>query len=706
MAPAATAPSSSQARPWPSVGKYNKDDTKAHAQQLLEDCNSLHGAITDRRTMSSGPPAVPGGRVLPLLQSVKAFAESFLRTGTGAPVDWAAQLTAIRDEISQAQQQQTKQLEEQIAEINKTITAATNQVTLQGSSGSSGTTQYNRVRTWAKVAAGEAEPPQATKTIQSWTSATGSTYQEYVTGPQEREIIIKLHNSTVASEDNSSSDVRSWIQGKMANNPRALVDHINDAIQRAALQGSSNNHDTPMADGPRDPEPQSSVKPYRGVQIHSAIFLKSGDIQAHTAFVSQAKLLLAHAEEWVKFVGNNAKAVVPTYGVIIHSIPTVSFDHTRQRAMATQLKTLNAGVLQNAKITYMGWLTREGADKVISSIVVEFTAPEPANRLIHAGCLWSNETHIVEKYDRACRIKQCLRCQKYGHITTQCAAAHNTCGYCSGSHDSRRCTARSATPRGTPKCALCKQQHPTWSAKCDIRKKEKQRVEEALKNRTTYWPETKVPTPVPTLVETATTAMAAATLSQTIGLTTPTQPATLPTLEEFSRRAPTVPAPTAPALTLTRDVSFDFTNTQRVPRRTLPGRRRKTGSQHSQATRARPTEGVIDNELAMVAPQISLADDGPNKKRKRDTIPGVTRSTLQGSTPGKPTAPPGTVRPQPRRRSTVDNRRSFHRSSSSESAIVVQGSSDSESSDGVPLAAATTMQTQETPSGSVYSDEQ
>lgn len=86
--------------------------------------------------------------------------------------------------------------------------------------------------------------------------------------------------------------------------------------------------------------------------------------------------------------------------------------------MATHLQTLNLGLIQHDKIAYMGWLTREGATKDISSLVVKFTAPKPANRLIYAGCLWSNESHLVERYDKTCRIKQCLRCQKYGHITT------------------------------------------------------------------------------------------------------------------------------------------------------------------------------------------------------------------------------------------------------------------------------------------------
>ena len=71
-------------------------------------------------------------------------------------------------------------------------------------------------------------------------------------------------------------------------------------------------------------------KPYAGIQVSSAVFLKSGDIRVHTAFVAEAKLLIEHADRWPQYVGNQVTMVTPTYGVVIHDIATGSFDPNRR----------------------------------------------------------------------------------------------------------------------------------------------------------------------------------------------------------------------------------------------------------------------------------------------------------------------------------------------------------------------------------------
>jgi hypothetical protein len=320
---------------WPSMGKIDPSIT-AHAHQLIEDASALSRAIQDRQKSAS----VPSSKLTPLCDSIQAFVQRFL-TQTGVQA-WETHL----NEISHSQQQQAKQIEALTKAVNKAAT-----IIAPESSGSN--PGGARVQSWAQVAR-DADPPPATRTIQSWTSATGSSYQEYVTGPREREIIVKLHNSS--TEEGKA--IKTWIQGKLANQPRALTDHINKAIQRAAedaiyqdgfaSDSEPDEPDTEMADttispetsgapgpvrattsGPIGPPGAKPPKPYSGIQVHSAVFLKSGDIQIHTAYVSQTKILLAYADEWAKYVGNKAKVVIPTYGVVIHAIPTVTFDPAR-----------------------------------------------------------------------------------------------------------------------------------------------------------------------------------------------------------------------------------------------------------------------------------------------------------------------------------------------------------------------------------------
>ncbi|KAK8006758.1 ATP-binding cassette- subfamily F- member 3 [Apiospora arundinis] len=283
-----------------------------------------------------------------------SFLEKFSRdTGVQA---WETHL----NEISANQKHQSKQ----IADLTKAVQTA-EQTVLNRSPGDADPSKGSRLQgSYASVAARVAEPSPAIKTVHTWTSVTGTTYREYLTKMNEREITIKLHNS---SRDDGKP-IKSWLQGSLKNNSQALINHINQAIHQGATEPppGPSARDLEMADTNITPPEELPPRPFSGIQVHSAIFLKSGDIQVHTTFVAQAKLLIEHADQWVK-----------------------------PKDMALQLQTLNAGTIQHDKITYMGWLTKKGVAKPMSSIIVEFSQPEPANRLIHSGCLWSSESHTV-----------------------------------------------------------------------------------------------------------------------------------------------------------------------------------------------------------------------------------------------------------------------------------------------------------------------
>jgi hypothetical protein len=145
----------------------------------------------------------------------------------------------------------------------------------------------------------------------------------------------------------------------------------------------------------------------------------------------------------------------------------------------------NRTVIPDAKISYIGWLTKEGNLKRASSIVVEFTDPGMANAVIYAGMAWDGQIHQCQLYERACRTKQCFRCYHYGHITTQCNASQ-VCGYCVELHETKHCR-RKEVEGFTPRCAVCKDNHTAWSNACPARRKEMKRVEQAKEVRSIYW---------------------------------------------------------------------------------------------------------------------------------------------------------------------------------------------------------------------------
>jgi hypothetical protein len=222
----------------------------------------------------------------------------------------------------------------------------------------------------------------------------------------------------------------------------------------------------------------------KSVKIVAAHQLKSGDIQIFTSSTTETTHLKQN-QGWIRGLGEQAELIIPTYGVIAHGIPTNSINIRDQEATIQQILADNHTVVPKAKISYVGWLTKESNLKRASSIVLEFTDPEMANAIIYAGMVWDGQIHQCQLYDRACRIKQCFRCYKYGHIGTQCNETQ-TCGYCADQHETKHCNQK-GREGFLPRCTVCKDAHTAWSNACPARKKELARVDQAKQTRKIYW---------------------------------------------------------------------------------------------------------------------------------------------------------------------------------------------------------------------------
>lgn len=119
-------------------------------------------------------------------------------------------------------------------------------------------------------------------------------------------------------------------------------------------------------------------------------------------------------------------------------------------------------------------------------MIIEFTKPEDANKIIDEGLVWQGELFQCERYERQCRLKQCFKCQRYGHIGTQCKAI-TACGYCAQEHSSRDCPFKTDRD-ATRKCAACNGAHEAWNQNCPTRKDELARTKVAYATRSQYHP--------------------------------------------------------------------------------------------------------------------------------------------------------------------------------------------------------------------------
>ena len=104
-------------------------------------------------------------------------------------------------------------------------------------------------------------------------------------------------------------------------------------------------------------------------------------------------------------------------------------------------------------------------------------------RSIDEGLFWNAERLIVERYDPACRLRQCFKCQAYSHIGPQCHSKEK-CGWCAGPHNTRSCP--NTKDETTRRCSNCSGSHTAWSKSCEMRLKEVRKVQDAREHRARY----------------------------------------------------------------------------------------------------------------------------------------------------------------------------------------------------------------------------
>lgn len=119
----------------------------------------------------------------------------------------------------------------------------------------------------------------------------------------------------------------------------------------------------------------------------------------------------------------------------------------------------NRAFIPDADIIYIGWLSRAANTKSALTIIVDSIRPEDANKIIDEGLIWQGEAFQCERYHRQCRLNQCYKCQRYGHIGTQCSA-NTACSYCAEAHSSQDCPTKSKKS-AERKCTVCKGAHET-----------------------------------------------------------------------------------------------------------------------------------------------------------------------------------------------------------------------------------------------------
>src|SRR5204863_1177221 len=85
---------------------------------------------------------------------------------------------------------------------------------------------------------------------------------------------------------------------------------------------------------------------------------------------------------------------------------------------------------------------------------------------------------IAERYIPQCQIKQCFKCQAYGHKANVCTRKVK-CGKCAQEHETRECQSE------TTQCANCKGSHHAWVNECPVRQRVREEGE-TLRNQLSH----------------------------------------------------------------------------------------------------------------------------------------------------------------------------------------------------------------------------
>jgi len=162
-----------------------------------------------------------------------------------------------------------------------------------------------------------------------------------------------------------------------------------------------------------------------------------------------------------------ASIVKPTYGVVVHGVSKSDINPTDQSDAKAALETNN-----NIKVNRVAPLIKKprNPEAPTQSIIIFTENPKEGNDLICEGLRVEGRYYAAERYAPQCQIKQCFKCQGYGHKAEMCTKKPR-CGKCAQEHETRQCDRRET------KCAHCEGPHAAWHHECPHRQKENKRLE-------------------------------------------------------------------------------------------------------------------------------------------------------------------------------------------------------------------------------------
>ena len=282
-------------------------------------------------------------------------------------------------------------------------------------------------KTWAQVAA------QASTLAQEKTPEI--TRREQL----EKHRMEKAKTEIVITLRNASENMKSKVAGLDA---EGITNGIRELVNKAGMKPSA---------------------------IQSARKTPSHGIRVCCATKNEAEAL--RKLDWAQaFEG--AAIVEPQYGIVVHGVSKEEIDFERDQPdeIKAKIESSNHGALQITRVAPLRKTGTRRPNADTQSIVVFTTNTEAADECILYGKYIGKKRHSAERYIPQCQIRQCFKCQGYGHTANTCTKAV-TCGRCGQNHETKQCISSSTH------CSQCKGSHTAWHHECPAWQREYQRLE-------------------------------------------------------------------------------------------------------------------------------------------------------------------------------------------------------------------------------------
>jgi hypothetical protein len=136
-------------------------------------------------------------------------------------------------------------------------------------------------------------------------------------------------------------------------------------------------------------------------------------------------------------------------------------------------------------ISRVAWPKKTILDqKLYSSFILDTTNSETANQIITKSLIYKGELKTYVCFHSELRVTRYLRCQSYGYITRMCKN-NEICAECADNYITEKCP---NSPETSRKCAVCKGSHRAGAHKCEVERRERQRVNTARNRASALYP--------------------------------------------------------------------------------------------------------------------------------------------------------------------------------------------------------------------------